>query len=404
MTVPFHVIVAGGGIGGLCLAHGLRRAGVGVTVHEREPAGSRPRGFRLHLNPAGSRALHACLPTAQWQTLLATADPPGGITFLTEQLAELVTVDESIMYPDAIAPSEDHHAVDRAELRRVLLSGLDDVVTFGSEIVGYEHTADGRVAAEFADGRREVGDVLVGADGAGSRVRRQYLPGARLVDTGVVSIAQKLYLTDKSRARVPARLQTGMTSTLVDAPYALFTSAFIPRDPSGDPYVLAALIGYRTAFPPDVTECDHAGLRAAVDTLVAGWHPQLRQALAEATERHAHPFAASRAIPALRDAHLLTRRLAAVARGEQDLRPAIGGYETEMRDYGHDAVERAVAMKDQMTATGRMATGTARAWFRLCRAVPALRRRTFADTFAAPAHPRSWELAEQTPTPAGRAA
>lgn len=35
MTEPWHVIVVGAGIGGLCLAQGLRRAGVSVAVYER---------------------------------------------------------------------------------------------------------------------------------------------------------------------------------------------------------------------------------------------------------------------------------------------------------------------------------------------------------------------------------
>jgi len=33
---PLHVIVIGGGIGGLCLAQGLKRAGMSVAVYERD--------------------------------------------------------------------------------------------------------------------------------------------------------------------------------------------------------------------------------------------------------------------------------------------------------------------------------------------------------------------------------
>ena len=73
-----RVIVAGGGIGGLALAHGLRRAGVAVEVYERDPGPqSRPTGYRLHVNPAGSRALHALLPPRSWQAFVATAGPAG---------------------------------------------------------------------------------------------------------------------------------------------------------------------------------------------------------------------------------------------------------------------------------------------------------------------------------------
>ncbi len=62
MTPP-HVLVIGGGIGGLCLAHGLRGAGVPVTVFERD---TRPEdrweGYLLHIGAAGARSLRACLP------------------------------------------------------------------------------------------------------------------------------------------------------------------------------------------------------------------------------------------------------------------------------------------------------------------------------------------------------
>jgi cation diffusion facilitator CzcD-associated flavoprotein CzcO len=33
---PFHVLIVGGGIGGLCLAQGLKKAGISVAVYERD--------------------------------------------------------------------------------------------------------------------------------------------------------------------------------------------------------------------------------------------------------------------------------------------------------------------------------------------------------------------------------
>jgi 2-polyprenyl-6-methoxyphenol hydroxylase-like FAD-dependent oxidoreductase len=52
------VDIVGGGIGGLCLAQGLKRAGVGVAVYERDrTAETRQQGYRLDVEPDGSRAL-----------------------------------------------------------------------------------------------------------------------------------------------------------------------------------------------------------------------------------------------------------------------------------------------------------------------------------------------------------
>ncbi|MGH3780310.1 MAG: FAD-dependent oxidoreductase [Pseudonocardiaceae bacterium] len=120
--------------------------------------------------------MRACLPDRLWEAFQATSGPGGAFGFLTEQLNELVVVEESIMYPGGSAdPAEDHYAVDRRTLRRLLLAGLDDEVHFDAEFVCYEYTDDGQVVAVFADGRHVVGDVLVGADGASSRVCGQYL-------------------------------------------------------------------------------------------------------------------------------------------------------------------------------------------------------------------------------------
>lgn len=45
-----RVAVAGAGLGGLCLAQGLHRAGAEVTVYERDTAlAGRQQGYRLHL-------------------------------------------------------------------------------------------------------------------------------------------------------------------------------------------------------------------------------------------------------------------------------------------------------------------------------------------------------------------
>src|SRR5690242_3064929 len=63
LPTPLHVLIIGGGIGGLCLAQGLNKAGVSVAVYERDRAlDARLQGYRLNIEPAGSLALHACLP------------------------------------------------------------------------------------------------------------------------------------------------------------------------------------------------------------------------------------------------------------------------------------------------------------------------------------------------------
>jgi 2-polyprenyl-6-methoxyphenol hydroxylase-like FAD-dependent oxidoreductase len=95
---------------------------------------------------------------------------------------------------------------------------------------------------------------------------------------------------------------------------------------------------------------------------------------------------------ALRDAHLLARQLAAAHRDQRDPVSAIGAYEADMREYGPAAVRRAATDAGQAASGGAVAAWGVRSWFRLCAAVPALRRRAFAGEWTSPAAPRDWEL------------
>lgn len=74
--MSLHVLVIGGGIGGLCIAQGLREAGVSVAVYEkgeRHPRSSWLRGYQIHINAAGSAALAECLPPATYHQFAARA-------------------------------------------------------------------------------------------------------------------------------------------------------------------------------------------------------------------------------------------------------------------------------------------------------------------------------------------
>ncbi len=209
MTAPqkIHVMIIGGGIGGLCLAQGLRRAGMPVTVYERSEARTDwLQGYRIHINPHGSRALHDSLPPAAWQQFLDSVSVNGGgFGFATEQLDDLLRFSGSEILPDA-EPADGHYGASRISLREVLLSDLDDVVRLGKTFERYEIGADGLVTAHFSDGTSAMADVLIGADGANSRVRRQLLPHAERIDTGIVAIAGKYRLDG---ADLPARAPCG---------------------------------------------------------------------------------------------------------------------------------------------------------------------------------------------------
>ncbi|MCL2396345.1 MAG: FAD-dependent monooxygenase [Acidimicrobiaceae bacterium] len=418
-----EVLVVGGGIGGLCLAQGLVKAGVGVRVFERDVSSeARLDRYRLHISPAGSRALRSCLPDRSWRRLLVGAGAQGGgFGFLTEQLATLVVVEDSVMYPASADPAEQAYPVDRAFLRDVLLDGLGDAVSFGRVFVGYESDGE-RIRACFADGRTEEGNVLVGADGVRSVVRHQFLPGVEPKSTGAAGIGWTVPLEQVAAGRL-RRLAEGMNMVMAAAPFFLFTSVY-RHDYSisdGD-YLLCAFVTRQDTCPPALAGLEGPALRGLVAKQMTngGWHRALIKLVCEADPATfgAFPFeaipSASEWAPsritllgdaihpmppaggnganmALRDAHLLCRQLAQADGGQLRLVDAIAAYETDMRDYGFAAVRGALRNQSQGLTANGLAQAGMRGWFRLSALVPAVRRVGFGHAWADDARPRPWE-------------
>src|SRR5262245_53838122 len=73
VTRPLHVLIAGGGLSGLAVAHGLLRDGHTVEVFERDPDLNRKQGYYLHMNPFGGEALRALLPADLFELYLETS-------------------------------------------------------------------------------------------------------------------------------------------------------------------------------------------------------------------------------------------------------------------------------------------------------------------------------------------
>jgi salicylate hydroxylase len=164
-------MIIGGGIGGLCLAQGLRNASIDATVYERSLTRTDwLQGYRIHINPHGSRVLHDCLEPASWQAFLDTVSRSGGgFGFTTEKLQDLLRFRADEVAPASTDPADRHYGVSRISLRQVLLSGMDDLVRLGKTFESYEVLSDARVTACFADGTSDTADLLIGADGANSR-------------------------------------------------------------------------------------------------------------------------------------------------------------------------------------------------------------------------------------------
>jgi 2-polyprenyl-6-methoxyphenol hydroxylase-like FAD-dependent oxidoreductase len=176
-----RILIIGGGIGGLCLAQGLKKRGIGdVAVFERdESARFRAQGWRISIKEDGSGALRECLPADLFELCVAT-----GIKTVSRMLFMDHELRPVFDKPVPSVREDVFFGVNRLTLREILLTGLDGIVHFGRAFERYAVRPGGQVEAHFADGGVETGDLLVGADGTNSAVRRQLLPHAALDDLG----------------------------------------------------------------------------------------------------------------------------------------------------------------------------------------------------------------------------
>ncbi len=428
-----RVLIAGGGIGGLALAHGLRKAGIDVAVYERDRHRTdRLQGFRIHISPRGSRALHELLPEHLYRAFVEhsnAVESEIGFGFATEQMSTLLELDRQTIEGNPADDVDRNFGVSRITLRQVLLSGLDDVVHYGKAITGYTQLPDGRVEARFADGTTALGDVLVGADGGTSRVRAQLLPHAQRVDTGIVAICGKYMLTEQSRRRLAPRLQTAPVSVIPPrgcgmfvAPHEFGSSDVASGTIGGNdgaaqlfpgalfdntrPYVLWSYAAKRSDYPADLESLAPRELQDLADRLTADWSPQLRELITgcdtetvtllpirtsvpvgpwETTNvtllgdaiHSMTPFRGIGANVALRDAQVLTGSLTAAARGERPLLRALHEYEAQMIGYGFAAVRASLQAAEQSVSDSRVSRTMARTVFRVAGALPPLKRKMF---------------------------
>ena len=210
ITRTLHVLIAGGGLSGLCLAQGLLKAGHRVDVFERD-ADPRRSGYYLNINADGGEALRDCLPGDLFDLYRATSrttpDRSGSIV-LDDQLNELSS--QPHLGPPNEGPDR-HTGVNRRTLREILLAGLGDSFHAGLGVESYDEDVDG-VTVRLSDGSIARGDVLVGADGIRSVVRGQKLPEVDVVEAGIhgLGVYGRTPLTPELRAVMPHILFQGV--------------------------------------------------------------------------------------------------------------------------------------------------------------------------------------------------
>jgi len=266
---PHHpVAIIGGGLGGLTAARVLHAKGIEATVFDLEPSRhARTQGGMLDIHEdSGQAALHVAGLHEQFRSLIHVGGEamrvvdPSGVVLLAEE-------DEG----DRARPE-----VDRGRLRDLLVDSLPaGTVRWGARASGARAVGNGPHEVRFADGTTITTDLLVGADGAWSRIR-PLVSSAVPAYTGISFVETDLLEADTRHPASAALLGGGFFIALGDA-----RGFLAHREPDGSLHVYTA-VRVAEDWLDSIDFTDPEAAKAVVVGQFDGWDDALRALVAEA--------------------------------------------------------------------------------------------------------------------------
>ncbi len=183
------VSIVGAGLGGLTLARVLHVHGIPATVYEAEPAAeARTQGGQIDIHEHnGQRALEAAGLTDEFRAIIRV----GG------EASRMIDPQGAVLLDEPDDGTGGRPEVLRGDLRRILLDALpDETIRWGRKVSGVQPLGDGRHELMFADGSTVSTGLLIGADGAWSKIR-PLLSDATPEYVGTTFIETYLYDVDE---------------------------------------------------------------------------------------------------------------------------------------------------------------------------------------------------------------
>ncbi len=282
MTTPVTII--GAGLGGLTLARVLHVHGIPATVYEAEPsAEARTQGGQIDIHEnTGQLALEAAGLTDAFHAIIHAG---GEATRMFDQHG-------AVLFEEPDEGTGGRPEVLRGDLRRMLIESLPaGTVRWGRKLASVAAFGSGRHGLTFADGLTVTTELLVGADGAWSKVR-PLLSDARPVYVGTVFIETYLHDVDERHGATAEAVGDG-------AMYALTPGkGIVAHREAGNILHTYVELNRPAEWVADIDFADTSAATARVAAEFAGWAPELTALI---TDGETAPVA--RLINALPDAH-----------------------------------------------------------------------------------------------------
>ena len=261
------VTIIGAGLGGLVLARVLHVHDVPVIIYEGEAsAGARAQGGQLDIHPGtGQHALAAAGLTDAFRAIIHEG----------AQALRVVDRHGALLLDKPDDGNDERPEVLRGDLRHVLFDSLPPgTIRWGKKLAGIAPIGGGGHQLSFADGSSATTDVLVGADGAWSRVR-PLLSDEKPAYVGWTSVETYLHDVDERHASTAATVGAGAMYALVPG------RGMIAHREAGDVIHAYAQMICPATWAAGIDFGDTEAAKARVAAEFAGWARPLTALIAK---------------------------------------------------------------------------------------------------------------------------